>query len=63
VLVGNKTDLRHERKVSKEEGQQIASQWSSAFIECSGKHNENIGVLICCCSDRFKHCLYFCCLF
>jgi len=42
VMVGNKTDLILERKVSKEEAQQVASEWGCAFIECSGKLNERI---------------------
>lgn len=42
VLVGNKSDLHMERKISKEEGQALANEWGCAFVECSGKHNENI---------------------
>jgi hypothetical protein len=30
------------RKVSKEEAQALANEWGCAFVECSGKHNENI---------------------
>jgi len=42
VLVGNKSDLILERQISREEGQQLSNEWSCAFVECSGKHNENI---------------------
>jgi len=42
VLVGNKSDLVLERQISKEQGQQLANEWNCAFVECSGKHNENI---------------------
>jgi len=45
VIVGNKTDLHMERKVTKEEVQQIANQWGCGFVECSGKHNENIDTI------------------
>jgi len=42
VIVGNKTDLILERKVTKEEVQTVANDWGCAFIECSGKLNEHI---------------------
>eukprot|EP00026_Physarum_polycephalum_P018113 Phypoly_transcript_19580.p1 GENE.Phypoly_transcript_19580~~Phypoly_transcript_19580.p1 ORF type:complete len:186 (+),score=22.38 Phypoly_transcript_19580:54-611(+) len=42
VLVGNKSDLVLERQISREEGQALANEWSCGFVECSGKHNENI---------------------
>jgi Ras family protein len=42
VLVGNKTDLHLERKVTKEEVQRLAAEWGCAFVECSGKHGEHI---------------------
>ena len=45
VLVGNKTDLILERKVSKEEGQSVANEWGCGFAECSGKHNDNIDTI------------------
>jgi len=41
VVVGTKTDLG-DRKVSKEEGKALATEWGCAFVECSGKNNENI---------------------
>ncbi|KYQ96753.1 hypothetical protein DLAC_11571 [Tieghemostelium lacteum] len=42
VLVGNKSDLENERVISKEEGQSLANQWECAFVECSGKNNDNV---------------------
>jgi len=42
VIVGNKTDLILERKVSKEEVDALSKKWGCAFIECSGKLNERI---------------------
>ena len=42
VLVGNKCDLDHDRKVSVEEGRRLASEWKCSFVECSAKHDENI---------------------
>lgn len=37
MLVGNKTDLEHKRKVSKEEGEQFARDHGLLFIETSAK--------------------------
>lgn len=42
VLVGNKLDLADERTVKKEQGEAQAKAWSSPYIECSAKANENI---------------------
>jgi len=42
VLVGNKSDLVNERVISKEEAQNLANEWDCAFVECSGKNNENV---------------------
>jgi Ras family protein len=42
VLVGNKSDLVHEREVQREEGQALAEEWGVPFIECSAKYNMNI---------------------
>lgn len=44
VLVGNKTDLHLERKISTEEGKRLAEKWNAAFVETSAKRNE---VLLC----------------
>eukprot|EP00124_Ichthyophonus_hoferi_P005011 Ihof_evm3s640 gene=Ihof_evmTU3s640 len=37
VLVGNKTDLFNERKISAEEGKRVADEWKCAFLEVSAK--------------------------
>jgi GTPase SAR1 family protein len=42
LLVGNKSDLIKERKVSFEEGQAIAAQHNIGFIETSSKENHNV---------------------
>ncbi|EKX43523.1 hypothetical protein GUITHDRAFT_175447 [Guillardia theta CCMP2712] len=42
VLVGNKSDLVHEREVATEEGQRLADEWGVPFIESSAKFNTNI---------------------
>ncbi|CAK8687775.1 GTP-binding protein Rheb-like [Clavelina lepadiformis] len=42
VLVGNKTDLHLERKVSTEEGQKLAQTWNAIFLETSAKHNLDV---------------------
>lgn len=40
VLVGNKTDLHLERKISTDEGKRLAERWRAAFVETSAKRNE-----------------------
>jgi small GTP-binding protein len=42
VLVGNKTDLDKERKVTQEEGVKMAKQYNMEFFETSVKDNTNI---------------------
>ncbi len=42
VLVGNKTDLENERKVSTEEGQNLANEFNMDFFEISAQTGENI---------------------
>eukprot|EP00123_Amoebidium_parasiticum_P000254 comp10619_c0_seq1/m.5307 comp10619_c0_seq1/g.5307 ORF comp10619_c0_seq1/g.5307 comp10619_c0_seq1/m.5307 type:complete len:187 (-) comp10619_c0_seq1:615-1175(-) len=37
VLVGNKTDLFNERRVSTEDGKAVAAEWQCPFIEVSAK--------------------------
>jgi small GTP-binding protein len=41
ILVGNKIDLEN-RKVTKAEGEQMAKQLNTAYIETSAKTGENI---------------------
>lgn len=43
VLVGSMSDLDFARRVSVEEGQALALKWKCPFIECSAKHNANVG--------------------
>lgn len=42
ILVGNKCDLINNRKISYEEGKNLANEFNCAFIECSAKTNFNI---------------------
>ena len=42
ILIGNKTDLQAERKVSYDEGQQLAKDQGFHFIEISAKTTDNI---------------------
>ena len=42
VLVGNKIDLNEERKISKEEGKELAKEYVMDFYETSAKTGENI---------------------
>jgi len=42
ILVGNKCDLEDERVVGKDQGQNLARQWNSAFLETSAKSKINV---------------------
>jgi len=42
VLVGNKTDLEHERQVSAEEGEKWAKKNSMGWLETSAKRNQGV---------------------
>jgi GTPase KRas protein len=42
VLVGNKCDLTNERKVSTEEGTNLAKTWNCPFFETSAKTRINV---------------------
>nr|CAB3265568.1 GTP-binding protein Rheb [Phallusia mammillata] len=42
VLVGNKTDLHMERKVTTEMGRNLAKNWEATFYETSAKHNLDV---------------------
>ena len=40
VLVGNKSDLHNERRVTVEEGKELAKQMKAFFLETSAKENQ-----------------------
>ena len=42
LLLGNKTDLKANRVVTKEMGEELAKKYKCMFLECSAKENENI---------------------
>lgn len=42
VLVGNKSDLEHERAVTREQGEQLAGQLGLPFFETSARSGENV---------------------
>ena len=42
ILVGNKCDLEDERVVGKDQGQTLASEWNSSFLETSAKAKINV---------------------
>ena len=42
ILCGNKCDNEKERKISKEEGENLAKNYGIPFFECSAKNNFNI---------------------
>ncbi|KAI9031554.1 small GTPase superfamily [Phycomyces nitens] len=42
ILVGNKVDLAHLRKVTTEEAQQLAQEWNCDYIETSAKTRYNV---------------------
>ena len=46
ILVGNKCDLEDERVVGKDQGQNLARQFGSAFLETSAKAKINVNEVI-----------------
>lgn len=42
ILIGNKTDLHMERKVSTEEGKKTANLWGASFMEVCAKQNSEV---------------------
>jgi len=42
ILVGNKCDLEDERKVTKEQGENLANQWRCTTLESSAKAKTNV---------------------
>ena len=46
ILVGNKVDMKQDRKISEEEARKIASQNNMNYWEASAKENVNINELM-----------------
>jgi GTPase SAR1 family protein len=42
ILIGNKSDLKAERKISYEEALNLATKWNIPYIETSAKTRENV---------------------
>ena len=42
ILIGNKSDLESERKVTYQQGQDFANQYGMKFIETSAKESKNV---------------------
>ncbi|KAI8143401.1 small GTPase superfamily [Fennellomyces sp. T-0311] len=42
ILVGNKVDLAHLRKVSSSEAQQLSQEWGCPYLETSAKTRQNV---------------------
>jgi len=42
ILVGNKTDLHVDRRVTQEQGKNLAAEMKAAFLETSAKENQNV---------------------
>jgi Ras-related protein Ral-A len=47
VLVGNKVDLAHLRKVNYAEAEQLARDWNCPYIETSAKTRQNVDEVYC----------------
>lgn len=45
ILVGNKSDMIHERQVKYEEGKEIANKYGLNYFETSAKNNKNINTI------------------
>jgi len=42
ILVGNKSDLQSDRRVSHEQGKKLAEEMKAVFLETSAKENQNV---------------------
>ena len=49
ILVGNKSDLQNERKISRKEGEDKAKLWGASYIETSAINDDN-------CKNAFVEC-------
>jgi Ras homolog enriched in brain len=45
ILVGNKSDLSIDRRITADTGKSMAAKLGCPFVECSAKHNDNIDVV------------------
>ncbi|KRY52675.1 Ras-related protein Rap-2c [Trichinella nativa] len=45
LLVGNKSDLEHQRQVRSDEGRALAQFWNCPFVECSAKIAQNVNTV------------------
>lgn len=42
ILIGNKKDLAHQRKVSEEQAKAFAAQYCMTYLETSAKNSDNV---------------------
>lgn len=42
ILIGHKSDLEHDRKVSREEAERLAADLGIRYVETSAKRNTNV---------------------
>jgi GTPase SAR1 family protein len=43
ILVGTKSDMENDRKVTRKQGETLAERYNIKFIETSAKNCENVG--------------------
>ena len=53
ILAGNKCDLEHQRKISKDEGKELASKYGIQYMEISAKDTTNIDELFVSTTETF----------
>ena len=46
ILIGNKIDLKDERKIDEKDVKELIKKWNVEFIECSAKENINCDVIL-----------------
>lgn len=54
VVIGQKSDLSSERKVTRAEGEALAKKLGAAFIESSARDNQNVGEYLPVCSGPYR---------